>query len=174
MTKNLHSQSGKYLTFFIAEEMYGVPIEMVREIIGSTKITQVPESPKVVKGVINLRGKIVPMISIRTKFGLEEVSFRKETCFIIIDVGTIQVGVIVDTVKDVKEFTKDQLELADEMHGWHANEYLIGMGKTADQTVVILIDLAKALSSESFASIITEAKSLPSGEEEDANHKNVA
>ena len=147
-----HEQQ-KYLSFKVGEELYGTPVQVVREIIRHSKITSVPDSPEVVKGVINIRGKIVPVISLRKKFSLEDSDFNQDTCFIIIDVEDVQVGIIVDQVCDVKEFSDDQVELAGKMNTVHATDYLIGIGKTESQPV-IMIDLAKALSLEYFDQII--------------------
>ena len=95
------SHEGKYLTFVLCGEEYGIEILKVREIIGIMNITPVPQTPGHIKGVINLRGKVIPVIDLRSKFGFEEATHTKETCIIVVEVQNILTGIIVDTVSEV-------------------------------------------------------------------------
>ena len=148
---------GKFLTFTLHQETFGIPIGMVREIIGMVPITSVPNTPFFVKGVINLRGKILPVMNLRLKFGLEEVESNRETCIVIIDVNEVEIGVVVDTVQDVCEFTSEQLEDSPNFGGANPSDQdtgcIIGMGKKSDK-VVILVDLSMALSGEHLSRIM--------------------
>lgn len=145
--------AGKYLSFSLREETYGIPIESVQEIIEMAPITYVPNLPDFVKGVINLRGKVLYVIDLRGKFGLEETSFTKETCIIIVDIGSLQLGVIVDSVYEVLEFKKENIEANQSLSDDDNDQFIIGMGKI-DEKVIILADLSIAFSSESMKKII--------------------
>ena len=103
---------GKYLTFVLCSEEYGVGILKIREIIGIMNITPVPQVPSYMKGVINLRGKVIPVIDLRLKFGFQEAEHTKETCIIVIDVGNKLTGVIVDTVVEVINVDSGEFEPA--------------------------------------------------------------
>ncbi len=92
---------GKYPTFVLGEEEYGVEILKVREILGMMPITNVPRTPPFVKGVINLRGKVIPVIDLRLKFGMPEIEYAQETCVIVVEVDGVPMGIIVDTVREV-------------------------------------------------------------------------
>ena len=95
------TRAGKYLTFALAEEEYGLEILKVREIISMSEITSVPKTPQYVKGVINLRGKVIPVIDLRLKFTMEEIPYTDETCIIVVDVNGGEMGIIVDHVSEV-------------------------------------------------------------------------
>ena len=100
---------GRYLTFKLGGEEYGVEILKVREIIGVMDITVVPRVPRHMKGIINLRGSVVPLIDLRLKFGLEEIAYGEETCIIVIDVGQ-SFGIVVDTVSEVLDIPRENIE----------------------------------------------------------------
>ncbi len=101
--KGVSGHEGKFLTFALSNEEYGIEILKVREIMGIMEITPVPQTPDYMKGVINLRGKVVPIIDLRLKFAMPEVEHTKETCIIVAEVGTAQVGIIVDSVSEVTD-----------------------------------------------------------------------
>ena len=107
-------RGGKFLTFHLADEEYGIEILKVREINGIVEITALPQMPHYMKGVINLRGKVIPVIDLRRKFGLEEIAHTEQTCIIVVNVGR-EIGIIVDTVSEVLDITADNVEPPPEM-----------------------------------------------------------
>ena len=102
-------RGGLYLTFVLQNEQYGLEILKVNAILGLMPITPLPQAPHYVKGVINLRGKIIPVIDMRLRFDMPEAEYTPATCIIVIDVGTVLISVIVDTVKDVINIADDQI-----------------------------------------------------------------
>ena len=144
----------KFLTFCLGAEEYGVEILRVREIIGLIDITALPRTPDFVKGVINLRGKIIPVIELRSKFGLPEVEYTDATCVIVVEVtdsesdGQFQMGVIVDTVSEVLDIPGACIETAPKLGCAVGADYILGMGKVATSAgdkVVILLDIDRVL-----------------------------
>src|SRR3989339_493292 len=131
------SHEGKYLTFVLCGEEYGIEILKVREVIGIMNITPVPQTPGHIKGVINLRGKVIPVIDLRSKFGFEEATHTKETCIIVVEVQHILTGVIVDTVSEVLDVNA---------------EMFLGMAKIKDK-VKILLDIDKVLGTEDISAV---------------------
>lgn len=144
------ANENKFLSFRLGGEEYGVEILRVREIIGIIDITPLPQTPNYVKGVINLRGKIIPVIELRRKFGMEPVAFTDETCVIVVEVSEasdgemFQMGVIVDTVSEVLDIARDRIEPAPRFGGGISTNYIMGMGKVRDK-VLILLDIDKVL-----------------------------
>ncbi len=141
--------SGKYLTFTLDGEEYGVAILKVRELIGLMDITQVPQMPDYVKGVINLRGKVIPVFDLRLRFGLEEAEYTDETCIIVVDVGSM-VGIVVDTVQEVADIPGKDIEPPPPLGNTVDTTFLMGMGKV-DGKVKILLDIDRILSTEEAA-----------------------
>lgn len=135
-------QGGKFLTFLLGEEVYGIPIKKAREIIGMMEITHIPRTQKYIKGVINLRGKILPIIDLRLKFGLEAKDYNERTCVIVIEVDSKdnkrQVGIIVDAVYEVLNFQKNDIDVSPEYDAPLQREFLLGLGKMKDRVVMIL------------------------------------
>ncbi len=146
-----HTHGGKYLTFKLADEEYGVEILKVREINGIMDITSVPQMPSYMKGVINLRGKVIPVVDLRLKFALTEIEHTEQTCIIVVDVGK-EIGIIVDTVSEVLDITGDNIEPPPQMGGSVDSSFILGMGKVSD-TVKILLDIDKVLASDELADI---------------------
>lgn len=142
---------GKYLTFKLANEEYGVEILKVREINGLIDITAVPQMPHYMKGVINLRGKVVPVIDLRLKFGIEEVEHTDQTCIIVVDVGR-EVGIIVDTVSEVLDIINDNIEPPPTLNSSVDTSFILGMGKVGD-AVKILLDIDQVLTTEELVSV---------------------
>jgi len=141
---------GKFLTFALAGEDYGIEILKVQEIIGIMNITPIPRTPDYVKGVMNLRGKIIPIVDLRTKFEMEAQEQTEETCIIVVQVArkdrNVTMGVVVDCVSEVVDINSAQIESAPSF-GTNVNtDYILGMGKIADK-VVVLLDVDKVLSS---------------------------
>ncbi|HHT9146590.1 MAG: chemotaxis protein CheW [Candidatus Brocadiaceae bacterium] len=154
---SVSSHEGKYLTFVLCGEEYGIQILKVREIIGIMNITPVPQTPGHIKGVINLRGKVIPVIDLRSKFELEETPHTKETCIIVVEVQNILTGVIVDTVSEVLDVNAEELEASPHFGNGVNTEMFLGMAKIKDK-VKILLDIDKVLGTED----INAVKSLAS------------
>ena len=147
----MENSSGKYLTFVLAKEEYGIPILKVREIIKLLEITSIPKTPGYIKGVINLRGKIIPIMDLRLKFGLEEKEYNERTCIVVVEI-TINdtrklMGLIVDTVSEVVNLTTDQIEPPPEYGYQNSQAYLSGVGKVKER-VILLLDIERILSQE--------------------------
>jgi purine-binding chemotaxis protein CheW len=147
---------GKYLTFSLGEEEYGIGALKIKEIIGMMPITSVPRTPEFVKGVINLRGKIIPVIDLRLKFGMEAREYDDMTCIIVVEVerapGAIQIGIVVDQVSEVMNINVDQIDDPPTFGIKLDIEYMLGMAKTGGQ-VKILIDIDKVVSAEEMAAL---------------------
>jgi purine-binding chemotaxis protein CheW len=142
--KSVSDKAGKYLTFVLAEEEYGLEILKVREIIGMMDITAVPRTPNHVKGVINLRGKVIPVIDLRLKFGMPEIDRTEETCIIVAYVGNIEMGIVVDRVSEVLNIAEAEIEEPPSFGVSVDTDFILGMGK-ANGRVEILLDISKVL-----------------------------
>lgn len=151
----------KYLTFALAEETYGVGILAVQEIIGIMPVTKVPNMPKQVRGVVNLRGRVIPVVDLRLKFGLDEREDTDRTCIVVLQVhagqDVITLGIIVDEVCEVVDMKNANIEPAPSFGSQVNTEFIEGMGKIADK-VVILLDMDKVLTAGEMA-IVTEVSS---------------
>jgi purine-binding chemotaxis protein CheW len=145
-------RAGKYLTFVLAEETYGLEILKVREIIGLMDITAVPKTPSFVKGVINLRGKVIPVIDLRLKFGMPVGQVTEETCIIVVDVGQVEMGILVDQVSEVLNIAAADIEDTPSFGTNVDTTFILGIGKAAGK-VSILLDIAKVLSRDELASL---------------------
>lgn len=141
------AQEGKYLTFALGKEDYGIEILKVMEIIGMMEVTAVPQVPSYVKGVINLRGKVIPVISLRLKFSTEEVENTSETCIIVVNVEDVLTGIIIDRVKDVLEIRQDCIEPPPNFGSAVHIDYILGIGKV-NQEVKILLNIDKILAED--------------------------
>ena len=144
------TQHGRFLTFTLEENVYGIPIKFVTEIIGMQTITSVPETPEYLKGIINLRGKIVPLIDVRLKFGKKEIEYNERTCVIVVDVEGLSVGLIVDMVDDVLTIPDDKIAPPPVGTGGYDNRYIEGIGQT-DSQVLLLLDAERILKSDEVA-----------------------
>ena len=146
--------AGKYLTFVLAKEGYGVPVLKVREIIKMMDITEVPQVPPHVKGVLNLRGKVIPVIDLRLKFGFPEVEATPRTCIIVVEValssGRVMMGAIVDEVSEVLTIAAGEIEPTPEFGERVQTDYLQGVAKVKN-TVKILLDLDRVLATDGVA-----------------------
>ena len=142
------TQRGRFLTFTIEDNTYGLPIRFVTEIIGVQPATKVPETPDFVKGIINLRGRIIPLVDVRLKFGKEEIPYTERTCIIVIDVNSVAVGLIVDKVDDVLTLEDHQIALPPSGGSLgFENRYIEGIGKVEDM-VLLLLSAEKLLRTE--------------------------
>ncbi|MDX2182937.1 MAG: chemotaxis protein CheW [Gemmatimonadaceae bacterium] len=142
---------GKFLTFFLGGEEYGVQILRVQEIIGLLPITRVPRLPGFIRGVVNLRGKVIPIVDLRAKFGLAETE-TAETCIIVVAIRGVHIGVVVDRVSEVADIAGAEIEDAPDFGASVETEFLLGIGK-AHGKVRLLLDIERVLSSEEFAQV---------------------
>lgn len=146
--KAMLEKEGKYLTFALAQEEYGLEILKVREIIGYIDVTAVPQTPHYVKGVINLRGQVIPVIDLRTKFGMETADVTDETCIIVVEITraarTFSTGIIVDHVQEVLDVRGQDIEEPPQFGAAVNTDFILGMGKV-DDSVKILLDIDKVL-----------------------------
>jgi purine-binding chemotaxis protein CheW len=145
-------RAGKYLTFQLANEEFGIRVLKVREIMGVQEITAVPQTPAHVKGVINLRGKVIPVIDLRLKFGLPAVEYTQRTCIIVTQVAgeqssTISMGIVVDGVSEVLNLAGQEIEDTPDFGEDIGGEYLLGMAKVKGK-VKILLDIDRILSAQ--------------------------
>jgi purine-binding chemotaxis protein CheW len=145
---------GKYLTFSLAEEEYGIGILTVKEIIGLMEITSVPKVPDFVKGVINLRGKVIPIIDLRLKFDLSEADQTEKTCIIVVEItgstGQVQMGIVVDSVSEVMNIKGEDIEEAPSFGSAVKTEYILGMAKV-EGGVKILLEIDRVLKNEELS-----------------------
>lgn len=139
--------SGEYLAFTLADEVYGIDILMVQEIRACEPVTKIANTPDFIKGVINLRGVIVPIVDIRVKFKMTNVEYNEFTVVIVLNVRGQVIGMVVDSVSDVFELTPDQVRPAPTFGASMDTQYLIGMG-TTDDRMIILIDIERLMSSK--------------------------
>jgi len=146
---NASNLAGKYLTFKLADEEYGLEILKVREIIGLLPITSLPRTPVFVRGVINLRGKVIPVIDLRLKFELEVAADTDQTCIIVVDVagqfGSVQIGILVDSVSEVLDIKGEEIEDPPAFGSSVDTAFILGMAK-AKGSVKILLNIEKVLS----------------------------
>ncbi|MGD9124165.1 MAG: chemotaxis protein CheW [Desulfarculaceae bacterium] len=148
--------AGKYLTFDLAEEVYGQDILRVREIIGMMDITPVPRTPEFVLGVINLRGKVIPVVDLRLKFGLPYKEPDDRTCVIVVEVqsgeDTVQMGIVVDRVNEVADVKASEVEPTPSFGVSLDTAFILGMAKVGEK-VIILLDIDKVLTGSEVAAL---------------------
>lgn len=159
-------KGGKFLTFLMANEKYGLEILKVREIIGMMDVTTVPTIPAFIRGVINLRGKIIPVVDLRLKFGMEAKEDTERTCIIVVHLARtaqeMTMGIIVDEVSDVLDIDQGQIEPPPVFGANIRTDFILGMGKV-DQKVVTMLDIDRVLSEQEIA--------LVASSEEKTGHK---
>ena len=127
-----------YLTFAIGQETYGVPIAVVTEIVGMQRIMTVPDVPRYIKGVINLRGKVIPLMDVRLRFSLEERAYDDRTVIIVLELGGSPVGLIVDRVSEVLEIAEDHIDSARGMGKGDGQSLVQGLGRVGENVAIIL------------------------------------
>ncbi len=141
--------AGKYLTFQLAGEQYGLEILKVREIIGMMNVTRVPGTADFIRGVINLRGQVITVVDLRAKFNIQSVEDTENTCIIVVqlerEVRQLTLGIIVDEVCEVADITEDQIAPAPSFGQGIENNFILGMGKMG-QKVLTILDINKVLS----------------------------
>jgi purine-binding chemotaxis protein CheW len=145
--RNSSAREGKFLTFLLAGEEYGIEILKVQEIIGIMPITTVPRTPKFIKGVINLRGKVIPVMDLRLKFDLESAEHTAATCVIVVQSGAGRIGLIVDKVCEVLYIGESNIEDAPALGAGVDTSFILGIGKSQGK-VKLLLDIDKVLSNE--------------------------
>jgi purine-binding chemotaxis protein CheW len=145
------ARAGKYLTFHLANEEFGIRVLKVREIMGLQEITAVPQTPGHVKGVINLRGKVVPVVDLRLKFSLPAAEYSQRTCIIVTQVqgehGPVMIGIVVDGVSEVLNLTDQEIEDTPDFGDEAGIRYLLGMAKVKGR-VKILLDIDQVLATQ--------------------------
>ena len=154
--KVMAKREGKYLTFSLADEEYGIGILRIKESIGMMPITSVPQTPEFVKGVINLRGKVIPVMDLRLRFGMEELEYTERTCIIVVEIegqaGKVMIGIVVDSVSEVLNIKGEDIEDTPAFGTKLNTDYILGMAKM-EGGVKILLDIDRVLSSEEVASL---------------------
>ena len=146
---------GKYLTFGLAEEEYGLEILKVREIIGMMGITPVPRTPPFVRGVINLRGNVIAVVDLRSKFGMAQADQTDQTCIIVVNVLALEIGIVVDKVLEVLDIASADIEDSPSFGEMVNTDFILGMGKT-DGHVTILLDISRVLAEDMVRDLIPD------------------
>jgi len=158
--KSTINRQGKYLTFSLAEEEYGIGILKIKEIIGMMPITTVPQTPEFIKGVINLRGKVIPVTDLRIRFGIDHGDYTERTCIIVVEIereiATLQIGIVVDSVSEVLNITDKDVEDTPTFGIKLKTDYILGMAKI-DGGVKILLDIDRVLNAEEMAELAKAA-----------------
>jgi purine-binding chemotaxis protein CheW len=149
--KAMADREGKYLTFTLDKEEYGIGILKIKEIIGMMPITSVPQTPEFVKGVINLRGKVIPVMDLRLRFGMKAIEYNERTCIIVVEIsgqaGTVMIGIVVDSVSEVLNIKGEDIEETPTFGTRLNTDYILGMAKM-DGGVKILLDIDRVLSAQ--------------------------
>lgn len=145
------TQKGKFLTFRLAKEDYGIEIRHVTEIIGIQKITEIPELPTYIKGVINLRGKVIPVMDVRTRFNLPPREYDERTCIVVVDINDKAVGLVVDQVNEVADIPEENIEPPPRTKR-ESGRFIQGLGKMENE-VKILLDVHRLLYDEDLEQI---------------------
>ena len=146
------TQKGKFLTFSLGKEAYAIEIKFVTEIIGIQPITEVPELPAYVKGIINLRGKIIPVMDVRLRFKKKPVEYNDRTCIIVVEVKDISVGLIVDNVSEVLSIADEDIVPPPDMNKRTENKYLKAIGKV-EKEVKLILDCEKLMNDNDVETI---------------------
>ena len=172
LNRAIMEKEGKYLTFALGPEEYGLEILKVREIIGYMDITAVPQTPVHVKGVINLRGQVIPVIDLRAKFGMETTEVTEQTCIIVVETSQnnhkFSTGIVVDRVQEVLDIAGENIEEAPQFGSSVNTDFILGMGKIGD-SVKILLDIDEVLANVDLANgQYTEQKQVNQSEQPEA------
>lgn len=151
--ENGETRGGKFLTFFLGAEEYGVEILKVREIIGLLPITRVPRTPACVRGVINLRGKVIPVVDLRSRFGLDYVEATPETVIVVVQAGGVEFGVVVDRVSEVADVADSAVEKTPDFGSSVQTRFLKGLAKDESGSVKLLLDIDQVLSTADLGNL---------------------
>lgn len=138
---------GRFLTFVLGDDFYGIEIKYVTEIIGLQPITEVPELPDYIRGIINLRGKIIPVMDVRLRFKKAFRDYNDRTCVIVIDIEEISIGLIVDSVSEVLTIPDGDIVLPPDLHNKSGNKYINGIGKVGNE-IKLLLDCEKLMNKD--------------------------
>lgn len=160
--KEITNREGKYLTFSLGAEEYGIGILKIKEIIGMMPITVVPRTPPFVKGVINLRGKVIPVIDLRVKFGMEDRAYTEKTCIIVLEIkgqNSVFMGIVVDAVSEVLNIKASEIEETPKLGTNLDLDYISGIAKI-NGGIKILLDIEKVLNQEGLSMLDNTANNL--------------
>lgn len=146
------TQKGRFLTFSLGRETYGIEIRFVTEIIGIQAITEIPELPEYIKGIINLRGKIIPVMDVRLRFKKEPREYNDRTCVIVVDIRDVSVGLIVDSVSEVLTIQEHDIVEPPQMNKGFSNRYIKRIGKVGND-VKLLLDCEKLLTEDELGNL---------------------
>jgi purine-binding chemotaxis protein CheW len=146
------TQKGRYLTFSVGNENYGIEIQYVTEIIGMQTITEVPELPDYIKGIINLRGKIIPVMDVRLRFKMEAKEYNDRTCVIVVDIQELSIGLIVDSVSEVLTIPEQDIIDPPQMNKGFHNRYIKKIGKTGED-VKLLLNCERLLTEDDYENL---------------------
>jgi purine-binding chemotaxis protein CheW len=146
------TQRGKYLTFMLDKEVYAIEIQYVTEIVGIQPITEIPELPAYLKGIINLRGKIISVMDVRLRFKKNPVEYDDRTCVVVVQVEDVSIGLIVDNVSEVLSIAEGNVVSPPDMYGGAENKYLKGIGKTGNE-VKLILDCNKLMKNEDVEAV---------------------
>lgn len=154
--KAMVEKEGKYLTFTLDDEEYGIGILKIKEIIGMMPITTVPQTPEFVRGVINLRGKVIPVVDLRLRFGMMAMEYTERTCIIVVEIEsqseTVMIGIVVDSVSEVLTIGGQDIEETPTFGTKLNTDYILGMAKM-EGGVKILLDIDRVLNADEIASL---------------------
>jgi len=154
--KQMADRQGKYLTFTIADEEYGIGILKIKEIIGMMSFTTVPRTPAYVKGVINLRGKVIPVVDLRLRFGMPAIEYTDRTCIIMVEIkardGVVLIGIVVDSVSEVLNIKAEDIEDTPAFGTHLDTSFILGMARI-EKSVKILLDVDRLLSGEDVSAL---------------------
>ena len=157
--QQLSGEVVQVVSFQLGSEEYGVDISQVQEIIRMVEITHVPRAPHFMEGVINLRGQLIPIIDLRTRFGMQRINATKSTRIVVTEIGSKRVGIVVDSVSEVINIPIENVEDAPEMIAGVGTEYIQGVGKIDDR-LIIMLDLTMVMSGEEKAALETVAENV--------------
>lgn len=164
------TQKDKYLTFNTAGEIYALDIKYVIEIIGIQKITEIPDTEDYLKGVINLRGQVIPVIDVRIRFHIKEVEYGDRTCIIVVNLNGTVTGLIVDEVAEVLDIPEDKVDPPPKTSKGAGGRYISGLGKI-NNTVNIILDLDKLLNDDELESLNELSENEPESKKEKNDEK---
>lgn len=154
--KSMAYKDSKYLTFTLAGEDYGIGILKIKEIIGIMPVTPVPRTPEYVKGVINLRGKVIPVVDLRLKFGMEEIGYTERTCIVVVEIagssGMLMMGIVVDSVSEVLSIKSEEVEDTPSFGVKLDTTFILGMAKMGNG-VKILLDIDRVLNADEVVAL---------------------
>ncbi|MCL2845565.1 MAG: chemotaxis protein CheW [Chitinivibrionia bacterium] len=154
---NDNTMQDKYLTFLLNEESYAIPIQYILEIVGIQKITIVPDMVNYIKGVINLRGQVIPVVDVRLRFGMTDKEYDERTCIMITKIGEVSIGLIVDMVEEVRDIAPEKIGESPKISTAQSAEFIQGIARISDE-VVIVLDVSKLLYANDLAAVADAAK----------------